>query len=530
MIKKDCFDSDLKKAHNYLLEEKFTQAIDLFYKLEIEKPQDAQIKLYLGTALIKNERYSEAVKALQNGIKVSNTLMNLHYALGVSYFELQDYPKALREFANEIKLNPTNPIPFCESGYALYELKEYEKAIIFIDKAIQLDQGYGDAYHCMGATLNNLERYKDALRYALKAIDIDHSKAEFYFSVGNIYFSLRKKNEAIKYFEKAIQINPSYYEALHNKGLVHLTFMEFQLGWPLYEYRPSLDQLRKKNQLSKYTAEIKKDLANILVLKEQGIGDQILYSSFLSELNLDKNIHIEIDERLIPVLKRSFSKINFEEKANKVDLKNYNFILAMGSLGLFFQKKYQDSSKRHNSFLISDEHKTQNIRKKIINNQGASRVYGLSWKSNNEEIGKNKSIHLESFIDLLNIPNTIFVSLQYDSDEREMVDFFQKHNVKLFLFNDIDLYNDIDSLFSVIDACDAIVTVSNINAHVSGSLGKKTYLLAPLSKGRHWYWHDGLKTSLWYPSIQIFSQTETGDWSAPINEIREKIVEEILHE
>jgi hypothetical protein len=75
-----------------------------------------------------------------------------------------------------------------------------------------------------------------------------------------------------------------------------------------------------------------------------------------------------------------------------------------------------------------------------------------------------------------------------------------------------------------------LLTISNINAHIAGALGKKTFLLAPFSKGRIWYWHDGLKQSLWYPSIQIFTQNEAGDWSLPINEIKEKIVKEIAHE
>jgi hypothetical protein len=30
--------------------------------------------------------------------------------------------------------------------------------------------------------------------------------------------------------------------------------------------------------------------------------------------------------------------------------------------------------------------------------------------------------------------------------------------------------------------------------------------------------------------VEIFSQTETGDWTKSINEIKEKIVEEIAHE
>jgi ADP-heptose:LPS heptosyltransferase len=102
------------------------------------------------------------------------------------------------------------------------------------------------------------------------------------------------------------------------------------------------------------------------------------------------------------------------------------------------------------------------------------------------------------------------------------------HKVNIENFTEVDLFNDIDSLCSLINACDFIVTISNLNAHVAGALGKKTFLLAPFSKGRLWYWHEKMSRSLWYPSVEIFPQTEINDWSAPIKEIKAKIAEEIL--
>ena len=105
-----------------------------------------------------------------------------------------------------------------------------------------------------------------------------------------------------------------------------------------------------------------------------------------------------------------------------------------------------------------------------------------------------------------------------------------EHKVRIKNFSEVDLFNDVDSLCSLVDACDFVVTISNINAHVAGALGKKTFLLVPFSKGRHWYWHEKTSRSLWYPSVEIFSQTQTGDWTKSINEIKEKIVEEIAYE
>ncbi len=525
--KKNHFDKDLQKTYQYLSNENYSDAIKLLFKLERKKPDNQEIKLYLGTALAKCERYKEAIIVLKNGIKISDDQLNIHYVLGVSYFGLCEYKKALDEFEKEIRLNPLNPIPYCESAFSLYELKEYERAINFLEKSIQLDHYYADAYHCMGAVLNNTQKPQDALPFVLKAIEIDSSRAEYYFDAANIFFSMRRKKEAISFYEKAIKINPSYREALYNKGLVHLTYMEFELGWQLYELRPSLTEVVKKNQLTNLDKNLIGDAENLLILKEQGIGDQILYSSFFTELKKDKEIHIEIDLRLLPVYTRSFKELNFQDKINTTNSLDYDFILPMGSLGLALKKNNINSMQRSNQFLFSDQEKTKQIRKKILDKGSISKICGFSWKSYNDAIGENKSVNLENLIELLKTPDIFFVSLQYGIDKNDVLNFCQNYGVKILLLDDIDLYNDIDSLFSLIDACDLILSVSNINAHIAGALGKKTYLLAPYSTGRHWYWHDGSNQSLWYPSIDIFSQTETGDWSLPINEIKKKIAEEI---
>jgi hypothetical protein len=87
----------------------------------------------------------------------------------------------------------------------------------------------------------------------------------------------------------------------------------------------------------------------------------------------------------------------------------------------------------------------------------------------------------------------------------------------------IDKFNDIDGLAALVNTCDFIITTSNVTAHIAGALGKKTFLLVPFNQGRIWYWHDSINKSLWYPSINIYRQTESGDWIAPIMEIKKDI-------
>jgi hypothetical protein len=51
-----------------------------------------------------------------------------------------------------------------------------------------------------------------------------------------------------------------------------------------------------------------------------------------------------------------------------------------------------------------------------------------------------------------------------------------KYRSNIYDVNDVDIYNDIDSLASIIQACDIVITCSNTTAHLAGALNKKTIL------------------------------------------------------
>jgi len=59
-------------------------------------------------------------------------------------------------------------------------------------------------------------------------------------------------------------------------------------------------------------------------------------------------------------------------------------------------------------------------------------------------------------------------------------------------------------------ACDAVVTISNVTAHLAGGLGVPVFLLLPFSAD--WRWGSRAATSHWYRSVRIIRQARPGDW------------------
>ena len=114
--------------------------------------------------------------------------------------------------------------------------------------------------------------------------------------------------------------------------------------------------------------------------------------------------------------------------------------------------------------------------------------------------------------------------MEYVESEKDKRNLYKSSGLKIYKFKDIDYFNDILALSSIINSCDLIITCSNVNAHIAGALGKNTLLLLPLGKGRLLNWGNRNKRSLWYPSVKIFQQKIPGDWTYPIKKLKKEIL------
>ena len=108
---------------------------------------------------------------------------------------------------------------------------------------------------------------------------------------------------------------------------------------------------------------------------------------------------------------------------------------------------------------------------------------------------------------------------QYGDTSKERNEFDLKHGVKVVKLDEIDNYNDIYGLASLIKCCDIVLSVSNSTAHLSGGMGKKTFLMLPRGKGSLWYWSKQREQSIWYKSVRVYEQSVANDWESVIDSI-----------
>jgi ADP-heptose:LPS heptosyltransferase len=76
---------------------------------------------------------------------------------------------------------------------------------------------------------------------------------------------------------------------------------------------------------------------------------------------------------------------------------------------------------------------------------------------------------------------------------------------------------DIAALAAKITTLDLIITVDTMVAHLAGALGAPVWTM--LHRDCDWRWPLREKETIWYPTMRLFHQTESGDWTNVIEEI-----------
>jgi len=156
---------------------------------------------------------------------------------------------------------------------------------------------------------------------------------------------------------------------------------------------------------------------------------------------------------------------------------------------------------------------------KEVNHTLGKPSVGISWKSNSENVLSQKK----------SVP---------DDQHEDFLDWCDDSGVYLYGIHPDAMWHPLKNLSdtaSAIAEMDVIVSVDTVVLHLAGAMGKPTFGLLPFEADPRWskcgnseviYDFGETKkyeTSLWYPSVRMFRQEKEGDWSYPLNRIKEEL-------
>lgn len=507
---------------NGLLEiEKFEEAIQ-YYNLALKLDSNFSDAYYNKARALKFiQKYEEAILNYQQAIKLNPQNSQAIVNLGFLYNELQEYDKSLKQYNLALNINPHSPETLYNRGIVYENLNEFEKALDDYNLAIKINPNFVDAYNNKSGVFRKLQRYEDAIEVVNQSIKIDPNNSVSINKKGLFLFEMKDFEGALNNFNWAIELNPGFSDALFNKAILNLSQDNYEDGWKFYQARWETKKLLYLQTSKPELLDFHITQKNILLWSEQGIGDEILFSSLLQDaFKLSNNFIVSIDSRMLSLYQRSFKKfsnVTFISSKKLPNETSYDFHLPIGNLGKFFRSSLEDFTNQSLNYLLPDIEKSISLKKVFKNSKKF--ICGIAWKSKNEEIGSDKSLSLKQLLPILKLPDIDFIDLQYGDTEEEKKSLYDEYGIEIKTIDEIDNFNDIDGLSSLIDVCDFVITSSNITAHLSGALGKKTFLLLPYSVGKIWYWHENRNKSLWYPSVNIYRQEKNKSWNFSIENV-----------
>jgi hypothetical protein len=297
-------------------------------------------------------------------------------------------------------------------------------------------------------------------------------------------------------------------------GLCYLALGELNKGWDYWRFR---------QQARKLIPVIEKILnlplwdgdrldGDLLLMAEDGIGDELYYSAvFALLLKYANKIYITCDERIKTLYEQTYPELFFIEKDDWPEIrKQARKCSAYGLIGDL--PRYLDPELKHarNKKLVVNPVKFQEIREKLTVWGKNKKFIGISYKTsgNKPKIPKWEKIIWE-YLTKISFKETeypiVFVNLQENNLTKPENRGFLYKDPLVEMIDDIDLWNDFESIAALIECMDSIVTIDNYIAHLCGRLLKPTDLFLPKFTNVRWHYGDPDKYG-WYPSITIHEE------------------------
>ena len=542
---------------NLLNNKKYIEAKKLISNLMRIEKKNSKYNFYYGLILANEKKFKDAISFFMAFRETKKDDYDSNFNIAGCYLGLLNFKKAIEFYENCLKLNLKRHEPFHQLGICYRLIREYEKSIYYLNRAIEIKENpfsynlLGKVYRENGKFVESKYSFENSISFDENFLDSKLSLANLENDCGNYQRAieilnnvtssnksnhqiltrskiimgnvLRSKgdyNGAIELNKNALEMDSTNIDASYNLSLCYLFIKDYEKAWKFHEARYNLQSfvLLKKmhDTFRKPRWDNNKPKKNILFYGEQGIGEQILYSQFYDAVQDQfKNITIAVNQKLIPFFKKIYNNVEIIDYRLISNYDNYEYHLPMGSMGLYFQKNLNFHNYKNIDYLSY---------KNIAPKKNKRLRCGISWKSTNKIFGNKKSMKLEHFKNLFLTDEIEFINLQYTNEEKEIESLEEKINKSIFLDHKIDCFNDINGVASLIKSCDFVITVSNSNAHISGKLGVKTFLLLPFSDGKLWYW--GLNTDneiIWYPSIKPLRMEKENDWNSCIINLEKEL-------
>ncbi len=516
----------LDKGIKLFNENKLAEAEQCFQDLQSKKKTQLIAFFYLGIIRIKKDKNDEAKKYFFKILEINHNHEMANLNLGLVYFQEKNIKESIRYLTNTLKINNENLL--AKYHLALINLfkKEYSKAEKQFKEILLKEPKNINVLNNVGICYSKQMDFEKAIKIFEQCSTIKKNHQQSILNLANSLFQIKNYKESIKNYNKVLKIEKNHTIAKIGLSKCYFALNEYDKALHFYEARKKrqihklrlIDKIIKDYNCKEWLQESLNG-KNILILSEQGIGDNLQFARYIFWLKekFDCNIFFYIDKKISHLFKNCPCKIinDFTQIKN---LDYYQHLLTLQ----YIHFKIENNFKKCIPFIPSNNEIDLNWKNKL--KFFKKPLIAIQWKGNENFLDdQQRSVPLKFFQDLIKDNNYTFISLQKDNLSKEIkLNNFDNYIKDFSEEIDLEEKSFIDTV-SILKNIDLLISVDTSMTHLAATLQVKTLLL--LNSNPDWRWHIEFKEKCFYENLEIIRLNKANDWNSITSLISLKLKE-----
>ena len=450
------------------------------------------------------------------------TLMNL----GAICYTLHEYQLALGLYGVVLRVEPRSPDALFNRG-CVYQA-ENELALAEQDYRASLSI-QSDSIRCVENLISVLLLQATDPDFCIALIEqrLNQSRDSSYLLIlGQLQAEAGRVIETARCYDEILALSPADAAAHYHQGVQALKNGDTQAALPGMQRRWDIPDFLATNPprvipIRKWHGEPLKE-KSLFVSTEQGVGDVVMFAHCLPSLMGEAGgMQLECDPRLVRIFDRSFPRASVVAATTTalelphVEWSGMDYYCLLGDL----PGAYDDLRNTRGPWLRSDPRLRHHWQDWLSAYSGLK--VGVCWTTGRND---NRALPLEDLAAALSDRETTLISLQYDADADEILAANAALHQPVLIPPDLDARNDLDSLFSLIDELDLIVTIDNCTAYFAASLGKPVWVLLPPTNVNDWRWQVARQIPDDNEHIGTFRSADRNVWHDALQNVAQELV------
>jgi len=532
------------------------------------RPDVAEVRYPLAAALRALGRWPEALEQCREAAALRPGSPDAHCDVATTLGAMGREVEAAAEFRKALALDPGHAVANYNLGVGLQKQQRFAEAADALRRAIARAPDFSLAHNNLGSVLRELGQAEQAAASYRRAIELQPGDARYHNNLALAHQDLGRIEDALASFDEALRLRPDYAIARAFRALALLLTGDYARGLPEYEARREIGGHFADRSGGRPLWDGSDPTGKTILLHaEQGLGDTIHFVRYAPLLAAKgARVVVECQSPLKTLLEaslvpRGVCRVVAEGEAlpdfdlhcplpglphrfgTRVETipADVPYLTAPPERVAAWRRRSESASLSPSpgtpgegrgegsaSSIRDPQSKTRNTEDPHPNPLPEYREreklkmpfrVGIVWAgARGHRHDRRRSVALGMFAPLARIPGVRLYSLQ--KGERTAADLTARPE-GMEIEDWGSQFADFADTAAAVMSLDLVVCVDTSVAHLAGALGRPVWLLLPFAPD--WRWMLGRGDSPWYPTMRLFRQKASGDWTAVFEEAVEAL-------